>query len=182
MYDAQQVISVLNNTVEDLSYFGSVISDCKILTKNLVECSFVFVNRSANQVTHILIRVTDFLSDQGFGGLIHPFFLLMYWKMMIINKIFYLIVKKKNDISYTKLIQNGLIIHKWGINHLILTLTVDSYLSSVWITKNMESVQMGDFWNILIDALLKQIQDAYLNFISYLFYLNFSSKYYFKKV
>ena len=50
--DAQHVIFALNNTMKDFFYFSLVISDYKILAKDLVEFSFVFTNKSANQVAH----------------------------------------------------------------------------------------------------------------------------------
>ena len=53
----------------------SIIIDCKILANDLVECSFVFINRLTNQVAHTLTKVVDSMSDQGIWMTNPPIFL-----------------------------------------------------------------------------------------------------------
>ena len=75
-YDAQLVIQSILNPKVDVSYFGSLINDCRFLAKDLGECSFAFVKRSANQVTHVLARAVGSESDQGVWTSVPPSFLI----------------------------------------------------------------------------------------------------------
>ena len=63
--DAQQLIQALNNSVSDHSYYGVLVDDCKILSKDLSECLFVFAKRSANHVAHVLARAVGSTTDRG---------------------------------------------------------------------------------------------------------------------
>ena len=54
--DAQVVVLAILGSKEDLSYFGSVIEDCKSYTKDLGVCVFVFVKRLTNQVAYALAK------------------------------------------------------------------------------------------------------------------------------
>ena len=73
--DALQVINCLNGDHSDKSYFGNIIDDCKILSKDLGVCLFKFVRRSANQVAHTLAKATGSMSDRGVWFYNHPQFL-----------------------------------------------------------------------------------------------------------
>ena len=46
--DAQQVSLAFKSSDMNLSYFDVIIDDCKILSKNLGNCTLAFVKRSAN--------------------------------------------------------------------------------------------------------------------------------------
>ena len=72
--DALQVINSLNGEHGDKSYFGSIINDCKILSKDFGVCLFQFVKRSANQVAHMLAKATGSMSDRGTWFYNHPQF------------------------------------------------------------------------------------------------------------
>ena len=63
--DAQQLIQALHKTDRDYSYFGALVDDCKILSKDLSECSFEFAKRSANCVAHVLARAAGSRTDRG---------------------------------------------------------------------------------------------------------------------
>ena len=73
--DAQQLVHALQGFQEDLSYFGSIVEDCKILSKDLGDCTFVFVKQSANQMAHSLAKATDSMLDQGVWFFNLPFFI-----------------------------------------------------------------------------------------------------------
>ncbi|XVF00158.1 hypothetical protein REPUB_Repub03eG0261000 [Reevesia pubescens] len=62
--DAQLVFQALTSSSENLSYFGLIIDDCKILAKDLIDCCFGFAKRLANQVAHTLAKVAVSESDQ----------------------------------------------------------------------------------------------------------------------
>ena len=74
--DAQFVIQSILNPKVDVSYFGSLINDCRSLAKDLGECSFVFVKRSANQVAHVLAKAIGSEFDQGVWTSVPPLFLI----------------------------------------------------------------------------------------------------------
>ena len=61
--DAQQLIHALHDSYGDFSYFGSLVDDCKIISRDLGECLFVFTKRSMNQVAHSL-KATGSMSDR----------------------------------------------------------------------------------------------------------------------
>ena len=62
--DALLLITALRGTSDDFSYFGLIVQDCKRLASDLLNCSFRFVRRSANQATHVLARAADSMSGQ----------------------------------------------------------------------------------------------------------------------
>ena len=55
----------MNNSVNDHSYYGVLVDDCKILSKDLSECLFVFAKRSTNHVAHVLARAAGSTTDRG---------------------------------------------------------------------------------------------------------------------
>ena len=61
--DSQLLVKALQGTNRDLSYFGSLVEDCKILSKDLGDCLFTF-KRSANQVVHSLVRTAGSMSNR----------------------------------------------------------------------------------------------------------------------
>ena len=63
--DAQVIVQAMLDSMEDLSYFGSVTEDCKSYAKNLNECVILFVKSLVNQVTHALVKAAGFVFDQG---------------------------------------------------------------------------------------------------------------------
>ena len=63
--DAQKIILAIHGSYGENSYFGTLIDDCKILSKDLGKCSFVFSKRSANQVAHSLARAAGSESSRG---------------------------------------------------------------------------------------------------------------------
>ena len=77
--DAQQLIQALHNSDRDYSYFGALVNDCKILSKDLSECSFVFTKRLANHVAHVLARAVGSRTDRGVWLYNPPSFILMFY-------------------------------------------------------------------------------------------------------
>ena len=73
--DAQKIILAINGSYGENSYFGTLIDDCKILSRDLGECSFVFSKRSVNQVAHSLAKAADSESDPGVWFTIPPLFI-----------------------------------------------------------------------------------------------------------
>ena len=59
--DNQQLIQVLHNFDRDYSYFNALIDDCKILSNDLCECFFMFVNRLTNRIIHVLAKAIGFM-------------------------------------------------------------------------------------------------------------------------
>ena len=62
--NAQQLIHALQDSNGDLSYFGFIVDDCKIMSKDLGEYLFVFAKRLANQVAHSLVRAAGSMFDR----------------------------------------------------------------------------------------------------------------------
>ena len=62
--DSQLLVKAFQGTNRDLSYFGSLVEDRKILSKHLGDCLFTFAKRSANQVVHSLARTAGSMSDR----------------------------------------------------------------------------------------------------------------------
>ena len=74
-FDALQVIKAIQDAYGDCSYFGAIIDDCKVISKDLESCVFKFVRRSANRVAHTLARATGSESDRGEWFYNHPQFI-----------------------------------------------------------------------------------------------------------
>lgn len=66
MYDYHLNCSVqsVRSQVSMRSYYGSIISECKLLLHELRDVSLVFIRRSANRVAHKLARASYFMSDR----------------------------------------------------------------------------------------------------------------------
>ncbi|XP_043817796.1 uncharacterized protein LOC110626663 [Manihot esculenta] len=68
--DAQVLIVSINNaSLDDLSPFGLLIQDCKLLLSSYEEARCAFIHRSANDVAHVLTTSTH--SESGQGVLVH---------------------------------------------------------------------------------------------------------------
>ena len=57
------VFLALSREVSDCSYGGSIIKECKVLARDLVNCKFSFACRFANRVAQCLARGSDSLSE-----------------------------------------------------------------------------------------------------------------------
>ena len=68
-------IFAIHGSYIDISYFGTLVDNCKILSKDLDECSFVYIKISANQMVHSLARTVDFMFDRGVWFSAPPLFL-----------------------------------------------------------------------------------------------------------
>ncbi|XP_060965604.1 uncharacterized protein LOC133034522 [Cannabis sativa] len=62
--DCLTVVQAIRSNLPLLSYFGSIISDCKELLKQLCGVSVNFVKRSANSVAHSFARASYFIADR----------------------------------------------------------------------------------------------------------------------
>ena len=63
--DCQVLVDAINDPCGYISTVGLIISYCKELMTNILECSIVFVKRSANRAAHLLARITGFMSEIG---------------------------------------------------------------------------------------------------------------------
>ncbi|KDP37578.1 hypothetical protein JCGZ_08269 [Jatropha curcas] len=52
--NSQMLVQALQRPLNDGTYFGSIVADCKLLIEELSHCSFCFMKRSANRVAHLL--------------------------------------------------------------------------------------------------------------------------------
>lgn len=62
------VVQAIQSSVEMISYFGSIISDCRVLLRELKHVVLRFVKRSANRVAHNLARASSIVSDRVYAG------------------------------------------------------------------------------------------------------------------
>uniref|UniRef100_A0A803NTG1 Reverse transcriptase n=1 Tax=Cannabis sativa TaxID=3483 RepID=A0A803NTG1_CANSA len=62
--DSLIVVQAIRSPLEMVSYFGSVISDCKTLLEELSGVSVLFVKRSANSVAHFLAKASYSVADR----------------------------------------------------------------------------------------------------------------------
>ncbi|KAM6561714.1 hypothetical protein CsatA_030953 [Cannabis sativa] len=62
--DCLSVIQAIRSNLPLLSYFGSVISDCKLLLEQIGDVSIYFIKRSANSVAHSFARASYFVADR----------------------------------------------------------------------------------------------------------------------
>ena len=68
--DAQVLIVSINNaSLDDLSPFGLLVQDCKLLLSSYEEARCAFIHRSANDVAHVL--ATSAHSESGQGVWVH---------------------------------------------------------------------------------------------------------------
>lgn len=74
--DAQIIVKAMHNYASSASYLGLVIDDCKDISRSITNLCVVFVKRSANQVAHLLARVSGSMSGLMFWGSNPPSFLL----------------------------------------------------------------------------------------------------------
>ena len=63
--DSLMLINTIRENFSASSYFGMIVQDCKVLAKDLGNCSFSFIRRSANQVVHAFARAAGSVSDLG---------------------------------------------------------------------------------------------------------------------
>lgn len=66
--DSLTVVQCLRSNLPMLSYFGSVISECKDLLKELPNVAVFFIRRSANSVAHYLARASYYVADRVISG------------------------------------------------------------------------------------------------------------------
>ena len=59
------LVDAINGPCGYISTIGLIISKCKELMTNILECSIVFVKRLANQVAHLLSRATSSMPEIG---------------------------------------------------------------------------------------------------------------------
>ncbi|XP_060959224.1 uncharacterized protein LOC115699974 [Cannabis sativa] len=62
--DCLTVVQAIQSNLPLLSYFGSIISNCKELLKQLCGVSVNFIKRSANSVAHSFARASYFIADR----------------------------------------------------------------------------------------------------------------------
>ncbi|KAM7518780.1 hypothetical protein LguiB_017742 [Lonicera macranthoides] len=74
--DSSLLISVIRCNLEDPSYVRMIIKECKILTQDLVNCSFNFVHRSTNQVAPKLAQAAGSSFDSRHWEFVPPSFIL----------------------------------------------------------------------------------------------------------
>ncbi|KAM7465960.1 hypothetical protein LguiB_013522 [Lonicera macranthoides] len=66
--DSLMLINAIRGNFSVSSYFGMIVQDCKVLVKDLGNCSFSFICRSANQAAHAIARTAGSVSE-GVGSL-----------------------------------------------------------------------------------------------------------------
>lgn len=62
--DCLAVVQAINSKKTDMSYFGSIIADCKLIVQDLGSFSLYFVRRSANAAAHTLAREAGSLTER----------------------------------------------------------------------------------------------------------------------
>ncbi|XP_060964189.1 uncharacterized protein LOC133033466 [Cannabis sativa] len=62
--DCLSVVQAIRSDLPLLSYFGSIVSDCKMFLEQLRGVSVIFIRRSANRVAHALARASYFVADR----------------------------------------------------------------------------------------------------------------------
>lgn len=62
--DSLMVMQSVRNSVSMLSYFGTVIGDCRKMVEDFPDVAIVFIRRSANSVAHYLVRTSYYIVDR----------------------------------------------------------------------------------------------------------------------
>lgn len=62
--DSLMVVQSIRSALPMLSYFGSIISDCKELLVELSDVSLLFIRQSANSVAHFLARAFYYVTNR----------------------------------------------------------------------------------------------------------------------
>lgn len=61
--DSLLVIQSIRSSVSMMSYFGSIVEECRSMLKELPEVKLLFIRRSANSVVHHIARVSYYVAD-----------------------------------------------------------------------------------------------------------------------
>ena len=88
--DSLMLAQAFNVSADNFSYFGSILGDCQIIAKDLIDVNLVWVRRSANLAAHSLARAACSESGRGSWSYVPPLLYVMYWWWTVINlKSFY---------------------------------------------------------------------------------------------
>ena len=77
------LVQVVNSFEENSTYAGLIVENCRFLLKEILDCSLVFINRSANQDVNSLTLTAGSLPDYL---IVIPFINLNKGCIFIINK------------------------------------------------------------------------------------------------
>lgn len=62
--DSLVVIQSIRSSVSMMSYFGSIVEECRSMLKDLPDVKLLFIRRSANSVAHHIARASYYVADR----------------------------------------------------------------------------------------------------------------------